>query len=136
MQSADERQQQAGIDERGGELFAEGERNALEADVAFEHLLQVAGAFAGQQGGGVHDGNAALRFKGSGERFAGFDAVGDVLELAAEMGVLLDLGEHLKRAENGQAGANEGEKLLVEDEERLELDLAPRNAAETGSRLH
>ena len=124
----------AGIDERGGELFAKGERDALESDVAFQHLLQVAGAFAGQQGGGVHDGYAGLRFKCGGERFAGFDAVGNVIELAAEMGALLDFGEHLQRAEDGQAGADKRKKLLVEDEERLELDLAARDAAEAGAR--
>ena len=44
-----------------------------------------------------------------------------------KLGVLLDLGEHLERAEDGQAGADEGKKLLIEDEEGLELDLAPRD---------
>ena len=32
--------------------------------------------------------------------------------------------QHLQRAEDGQAGANEGEELRIEDEEGLELDLA------------
>ena len=48
----------------------------------------------------------------------------------------MDLCQHLKRAEDGQAGANEGKKLLVEDEERFELDLAARHAAQTGPCLH
>ena len=76
-----------------------------------------------------------LRLEGGGERFAGFDAVGDVVELAAEVGVLLDLGQHLQRAQDGQAGADQGKKLLVEDEERFELDLAARHAAETAAGL-
>ena len=40
------------------------------------------------------------------------------------MGIFLDLAEHLQRAEDGQAGADEGEELRIEDEEGLELDLA------------
>ena len=52
------------------------------------------------------------------------------------MCALLDLCEHLERAENGQAGANERKKLLVEDEEGLELDLSPRHAAQARARLH
>ncbi len=69
------------------------------------------------------------------EGFAGFYAIGNVVELAAKVGALLNLGEHLQRAENGQAGADQGKKLLVEDEEWFELDLAARHAAETRARL-
>ena len=47
-------------------FFAESERDALETDVAVEDLLQVAGAFAGEQGGRVHDWHAGLGFKGGG----------------------------------------------------------------------
>jgi len=65
-----------------------------------------------------------LRFEGGGERLTALDAAGDVIQLAGERGLFLDLAEHLNGAEDGQAGANEGEKLLVEDEERLELDFA------------
>ena len=129
----DQRHQQRGIDERGGELFAEGERDFLEADVALQHLLQVAGALAGQQGGGVHDGKAALRLKGRGKRFAGLDAVGHIVQLAEKLGVFLDLAQHLEGAENGQSGADQGEELLVEDEKRLQLDLAPGEARETAA---
>ena len=64
----DQGQQHAGVDQRSNQLFAEGERNALEADVAFQHFLQVAGSLAGQQGGGVHDRKAALGLEGGGER--------------------------------------------------------------------
>ena len=60
--------------------------------------------------------------------FAALDAAGDVVQLAGEPGLLLDLAEHLNGAEDGQAGANEREELLVEDEERLELDLAAAEA--------
>ena len=45
---------------------------------------------------------------------------------AAKCRVLLALGQHLERAENRQAGADQRQKLLVEDEKRLQLDLAPR----------
>ena len=37
---------------------------------------------------------------------------------ARQMRIFLVLGQHLQRAEDGQAGADEGEELLVEDEER------------------
>ena len=37
--------------------------------------------------------------------------------------IFLALGEQLERAEDGQAGADQGEELLVEDEEGIELDL-------------
>ena len=133
QQPDDQGHQHAGIDERADELFAEGERDLLEADVALQHFMQVAGALAGQQGGGVHDGKAALRLEGGGERFAGLDAVGNVVQLRGELGVFLDLAQHLKRAEDGQPGADEGEELLVEDEERLELDLAPAEAAKAAA---
>ena len=53
---------------------------------------------------------------------------GDVVQLAGERGILLDLAEHLNGAEDGQAGADEGEELLIEDEEWLELDFAAANA--------
>ena len=62
-------------------------------------------------------------------------AGGDIFQLRGEVGVLLHLAQHLERAEDGQSGADEGEELLVEDEERLELDLAPRHAGEIRARL-
>ena len=124
QERADQREQHAGIDERADELFAQGERDLLEAYVAIQHFGQVAGALAGQQRGGVHERKTALRFEGGGKRLAGFDARGNVFQLAGEGGIFLDFAEHLQRAEDGQAGANEGEELRIEDEEGLELDLA------------
>jgi hypothetical protein len=125
----DEGHEQSRIDEGGGELFAEGERDLLEADVALEDFLEVAGAFAGEQGGGVHDGETGLGFEGSREGFAGLDAIGDVVQLCGELGVFLDFAQHSKRAEDRETGTDEGEELLVEDEEGFELDLAPAEAA-------
>jgi len=54
----------AGVDERRNQLFAEGERDALEIDVALHDFLQVAGTLAGQEGSGVHDRDAALGLEG------------------------------------------------------------------------
>ena len=113
-----------GIDERANQLLAQGERDLLEADIAIQNFGQVAGALAGQQRGGVHERKAALRLEGGGKRLAGFDARSNVFQLAGEGGIFLDFAEHLQRAEDGQAGANEGEELRIEDEEGLELDLA------------
>ena len=53
-----------GIDERGLQLLAEGERDALEVEVALQNLFEVAGALAGEQGDGVDEREAALRLEG------------------------------------------------------------------------
>ena len=98
-------------------------RDALEVEVALQDLFEVAGALAGQQRGGVDDGEPALRDEGLGDGFAVLDAGGDVLQLRAEVGELLAAGQQLDGAEDGKAGADEGEELLVEDEKCLQLDL-------------
>ncbi len=103
--------------------------------IALHHFLEVAGAFAGQQGGGVHDREAALGFEGGGEGFAGLDARSDVVELGGEVRVALVLPSISQRAEDGQAGADQGQELLVEDEERLQLGLSA-TTAEAAAGLH
>ena len=135
-QPRDQRQQHAGIDERGDQLFAEGERDALEAHVAFQHLLQVAGALAGQQRGRIHHRKTALRLEGRRKRLAGLHAGGNVVQLGGKVGILLPLGQHLQRPQNGQPGADQRKELLVEDEKRLQLDLAPRQPAKARTRAH
>ena len=45
-------------------------RDALEVEVALEDLFEIAGALAGEQGGGVDEGEAALRVEGGGDGFA------------------------------------------------------------------
>ena len=128
QQRDDQHHQKAGVNERGAQLFAEGERDPLEADVALQNFDQVARALAGQQRGGVHQRKSALRLEGRRERFARLHAGRHVVQLRRKQRIFLDLAQHLQRAEDGQPGADEGEKLLVEDEERLQLDLAPRQA--------
>ena len=135
-QPANQGEQHARVDERRNQLLAERERNALEVDVALHHFLQVAGSLAGQQGGGVHDRDAALGLEGSREAFAGLDAVGHVFKLRREVAVFLRLAQHLDGAQDGQAGADQGQKLLIEDEELFELDLAAGGAAETAAGLY
>jgi hypothetical protein len=49
------------------------------------------------------------------------------------MGVLLRPGQHLDGAEDGNAGLDEGEELLIEDEEGFELDLALAFEAKAGA---
>ena len=71
-------------------------------DVAIEHFKQVSGALAGQQGGGVHERESALRLECCGEGFAGFDAIGNVIELRGEVGVFLALGQHLDEPRIGR----------------------------------
>ena len=129
--------QHGGIDEAGEELLAEGERDALEVEVALQDFFQVAGALARQQRGGVDDGESALRDECLGDGFAVLDAGGDVLQLGAEVGQLLAAGQQLDGAEDGKAGADEGEELLVEDEKGLQLDLLGlAGARQQAARLH
>ena len=54
----------------------------------------------------------------------------------AKVGVLLALGQHLERAQDRQAGADQGEELLVEDEKRLQLDLRRRQPGQPPRALH
>ena len=49
------------------------------------------------------------------------------------MRVLLVFGQHFKRTENGQPGADQREELLIEDKKGFQLDLAPLQAAKTGA---
>ena len=125
--------QQRRIDERSRQLLANGERDLLEVDVALQHLLQVAGTLAGQQGGNVHDGKAGLRLEGGGKRVACLDAVGNIVKRTGQLGVLLNLRQHLDGAENGQPGADQGKELLIEDEKRLQLDFSPLEPAKAAA---
>ena len=117
--------QHAGIDQRRDQLFAEGERDALEADIALQHLEQVAGALTGQQRRCVHHRKAALRLKSRRERFASLHAPRYVVQLGRKVSVLLVLRQHLQRSHNGQPGPDQSKKLLIEDQERFQLDFAP-----------
>jgi hypothetical protein len=68
-------------------------------------------------------GNPPCATKAARDGFAVLDAGRDVLQLGAEVGELLAPGQQLDGAEDGKAGADEGEELLVEDEKGLQLDL-------------
>ena len=81
----------------------------------------MAASFSRQQGGGVDQGKAALGFKGAGERFPGAHPRGYIFQLRAEGGVLLAFDQHVERANNGQAGPDQGEELLVEDDEGFQV---------------
>ena len=74
-----------------------------------------------------------MGFKGGREGLTGFDAGGDVFQLCGELGVFLDLAQHFERAQDRQSGADEGEELLIENEEGLELYLALRESAKAGA---
>ena len=127
--------EEGGVDERRLEFLAEGQRDALEVQIALQDLFEVAGALTGEQRDGVDHRETALRLECRGDGFAGLDAGGDVLKLGTEDGVFLPLGKQFERAEDGKAGADERKKLLVVDEKRLQLDLALRSSGEAGARL-
>ena len=81
-------------------------------------------------------GKSALSLESRGESFTRLDAVGNVIQLGGKVRIFLTFGQHLQRAEDGESGANEGQELLVEDEERLQLDLAPLHPRKARPRFH
>jgi len=124
--------QDARIDEAGSELLAEGEGYALEIKIALQNFFEIAGALAGQQRGGVDQRKISLHFKRFRDRLTGFDARSHIFKLPTEALILLPLGQQVERAEDGQAGFNQSQKLLVKDEERSQLDLLLGTTAEHG----
>ena len=78
----------------------------------------------GQQRRRVHQRKRALRLERVRDRLTGPHPRRYVLQLSGEIGVLLALRQHLQRAQNRHAGADQRQELLVEDQEGLKLRLA------------
>ncbi len=130
------RDQQAGIEQGSHQLLAEGKRNSLEGKIPRQNIFQLPASFSCQQGGGVDQGKAALGFKSSGERFPSAHARGYIFQLCAEGWVLLAFDQHVERANNGQAGADQGKKLLVEDDEGFQVGFLAAASAAHAARPH
>ncbi len=62
--------------------------------------------------------------KGIGEQLAAFYPLADVFEHGAQVLVLLALDQQIERIQDGQAGLDQREELLVVDEEGALLELA------------
>src|SRR5262249_29609446 len=65
----------------------------------------------------------ALLAEGFGEERSVADLVADGADVGAELGVGKAVGEEVEAFEDREAGADEGDELLVEDQELLEVDL-------------
>src|SRR6185312_2600386 len=121
----DQRNENRWIDERGRELFAESQRDSLKGQETGQDLFKVAASLASQKRGGVNHRESALRLKGRGNRLAGAHARSHILELCRKVRILLALGEHFQRTEDGQPSSNQRQKLLIEDDEGFELRFTP-----------
>src|ERR1035437_6917102 len=117
--------QQSRIDQRHEQLLAERHGRPLEADVAGQHLVDVAALLARHQGRGVNLGNDPLRRKRVGEQLSAFDALPHVLQKLLQLRVLLPLDEQFERVQDGQPGPDQGQELLVKHQKRTLLQLPP-----------
>ncbi len=64
-EAEDQRDQQGGVDERGLQLLAEGERDTLEGKITAQNVFQIAASFACQQRRRIDEWESALRFEGA-----------------------------------------------------------------------
>ena len=99
------------------------EREFLIGDVALQDFDEAARFFARHDGGDVDLGEDALGAEGFGEQHAFADIVADGVDVGGEFGVGEALGEQVEGFQDGQAGADQGDELLVEDEEFFEIEL-------------
>ena len=91
--------------------------------------MQVAGALAGQQRGGVHERETALRFKGGRKRLAGFDAAERRLPTGWRSSAFFwILPSICSEPRMGRPARMRVRNCWIEDEEGLELDLAAAEA--------
>ncbi len=97
----------------------------LKADVAGQHLFQVAALFACQQRGRIDLGKGALGIKGVREQLAALHPVVDILQKRAEIEVTLPLRQQVQCLHDGKSGPEEGGELLVEDHELRQRHPAP-----------
>ena len=115
--------QHAGVNQRRHHLLADRQRRTLVGDVAVQHLHQAAAFFPGHYRGDVHFGENALLAEGFGEQRAPPYLVAHGLNVGSELGIGEALGKQVEALQNGQAGADQGNELLVEDEELLQVQL-------------
>ena len=113
----------AGIHQRQQHLLAHRHGEALVGDVAVEHFGERAALLAGHDGGDVHGREDALAVEGVRQQRAVADLVADGADVAPEFRVGEAVGEQVETFEDRQAGADEGDELLVEDQELFEIEL-------------
>ena len=116
----------ARINQRGHQLLAKRQRDPLEADVALQHLLQIADRSPASSvvvyiiGKPLCASNAAESASPVFTRFATSSS------WPAKCASFWIFASIFSEPRIGKPGANQRQKLLVEDQKRLQLDLAPR----------
>jgi hypothetical protein len=112
------------VHQRDEHLFAHGERELLISDKALEDFGEAAGFFAGHHGSDVDLGEDALQAEGFRQQRAAADFFANGIDVGLEFRVRQTVGEQVQGFQDGQAGANQRDELLVEDEELVEVEFA------------
>src|SRR6185312_843409 len=123
------------IDQRSLQFLPKAQRNSLKIQEPLQHFFQVAGALTGQQGRRVDQRKSALRLERRRDRLARLHPRRNVFQLPTQIGVFLAFRQQLQRTQNRKPGADQRQKLLVEDQEGLKVDLLFRRLPQHRLRL-
>src|SRR6185312_10911424 len=106
------------------QFLAKRQREPLKSDKPVQYLFQVAALLTSQQSSGVEsgDGGRSCMTKRFREQFSVVHALTNVLQDRSQMAVLLAAAEQFQPGWYGQTGANEGQKLLIKNDEVFELE--------------
>src|SRR6266702_4328675 len=129
--------QHRGIDQTCNQLLAERQTHPLKVEVTLQHFFQISRALAGQQGRRINDRKTALRLERFRDRLAVLHPDRDIFELRTEVRRLLPPRQQFDRSQDRKSGANQRQKLLVEDQESLQFHfLGLALPCEQATRLH
>ena len=92
-------------------------------DEAVEHFGQAARFFARHHRSDIDLGEDALGAEGFGKERTVAYIVADCLDVRTQLGIGQTIGQQVKAFEDRQAGADQRDELLVEDQELLDIDL-------------
>src|ERR1035437_1156039 len=92
-------------------------------DVAVHDFGEAAAFLSRHDRGDVDFGENPLLAEGLAEQGAPTHLVTDGLHVGSKLGIGQALGQQVQGLQDGQSGADQGDKLLVEDEELLQVDL-------------
>src|ERR1035437_6877555 len=92
-------------------------------DVAVHDFGEAAAFLSRHDRGDVDFGEDPLVAEGLAEQGAAAHLVADGFYIGSELGIGQALGQQVQGLQDGQSGADQGDKLLVEDEELLQVDL-------------
>src|SRR5581483_230957 len=122
-QSDDQQNQQARIHQRQQQLLAYRERQLLISDEAVQHFTQRAALLTCQHRRNVNRREHTLPRKGVRQKRPVLDLFAYRFDVRRELGIGQALGQKIERFQDRQTSADQRHKLLVEDQELLEVDL-------------